>query len=58
MPLVKKKPPYFHHMLQTNSCILVMASATEQLQTITQLIQMLPIENFNTLKYLMEHLHR
>ncbi|KAG1183732.1 hypothetical protein G6F36_008225 [Rhizopus arrhizus] len=37
---------------------IMMANATEQLQTITQLIQMLPIENFNTLKYLMEHLHR
>ncbi|KAI8992176.1 hypothetical protein BDF20DRAFT_909846 [Mycotypha africana] len=30
----------------------------EKLRTISQLIQMLPIENFNTLKYLMEHLNR
>lgn len=35
-----------------------MADSTEQMQTMTQLIQMLPIENFNTLKYLMLHLHR
>lgn len=33
-------------------------NSTEQLQTISQLIQILPIENFNTLKFLMEHLHR
>ncbi|KAI8342228.1 hypothetical protein BD560DRAFT_412036 [Blakeslea trispora] len=30
----------------------------EQLQAVSQLIQTLPIENFNTLKYLMEHLDR
>ncbi|RCH79026.1 hypothetical protein CU098_003013, partial [Rhizopus stolonifer] len=37
---------------------IMMADSTEQMQTMTQLIQMLPIENFNTLKYLMLHLHR
>ncbi|KAL9546432.1 hypothetical protein MBANPS3_006663 [Mucor bainieri] len=37
---------------------MMIASSAEQLQTMTQLIQTLPIENFNTLKYLMEHLDR
>ncbi|CEI94880.1 hypothetical protein RMCBS344292_09084 [Rhizopus microsporus] len=37
---------------------MTISNSAEQLQTMTQLIQMLPIENFNTLKYLMEHLYR
>ncbi|KAI7904343.1 uncharacterized protein BX663DRAFT_504733 [Cokeromyces recurvatus] len=37
---------------------MMITDSKEQLQTMTQLIQMLPIENFNTLKYLMEHLNR
>ncbi|GAN06035.1 signal transducer [Mucor ambiguus] len=37
---------------------MMIANSPEQLQTMTQLIQTLPIENFNTLKYLMEHLSR
>lgn len=38
--------------------MVVIANSADQLQTITQLIQTLPIENFNTLKYLMDHLYR
>lgn len=38
--------------------LVVIPSSADQLQTITQLIQTLPIENFNTLKYLMDHLYR
>ncbi|KAG2195184.1 hypothetical protein INT47_006466, partial [Mucor saturninus] len=37
---------------------MMIANSADQLQTITQLIQTLPIENFNTLKYLMDHLYR
>ncbi|CEP10876.1 hypothetical protein [Parasitella parasitica] len=37
---------------------MMLSNSAEQLQTMTQLIQTLPIENFNTLKYLMEHLDR
>ncbi|OAD03626.1 hypothetical protein MUCCIDRAFT_133568, partial [Mucor lusitanicus CBS 277.49] len=37
---------------------MMISNSSEQLQTMTQLIQTLPIENFNTLKYLMEHLNR
>ncbi|KAI9483983.1 MAG: hypothetical protein EXX96DRAFT_560379 [Benjaminiella poitrasii] len=37
---------------------MMISDSKEQLQTMTQLIQTLPIENFNTLKYLMEHLNR
>ncbi|KAK4515918.1 uncharacterized protein ATC70_010876 [Mucor velutinosus] len=37
---------------------MMIANSSEQLQAMTQLIQTLPIENFNTLKYLMEHLNR
>ncbi|KAI9264775.1 hypothetical protein BY458DRAFT_476706 [Sporodiniella umbellata] len=37
---------------------IMLPDTTEQMQTMTQLIQMLPIENFNTLKYLMLHLYR
>ncbi|KAI8640077.1 hypothetical protein BD408DRAFT_370663 [Parasitella parasitica] len=37
---------------------MMLTNSAEQLQTMTQLIQTLPIENFNTLKYLMEHLNR
>jgi hypothetical protein len=37
---------------------IVLPNSTEQLQAISQLIQTLPIENYNTLKYLMEHLDR
>lgn len=33
-------------------------TSDEQIKTISQLIQTLPIENFNTLQYLMEHLDR
>lgn len=36
----------------------MISSSAEQLQAVTQLIQTLPIENFNTLKYLMDHLYR
>ncbi|KAI8355635.1 hypothetical protein EDC96DRAFT_264281 [Choanephora cucurbitarum] len=37
---------------------MMISDSKEQLQTMSQLIQTLPIENFNTLKYLMEHLDR
>lgn len=36
----------------------MISNSAEQLQAVTQLIQTLPIENFNTLKYLMDHLYR
>lgn len=39
--------------------ILIVSTKNEdQLKSISQLIQILPIENFNTLKYIMEHLDR
>jgi hypothetical protein len=44
-------------LILTSSSIAIQ-STTEQLQAMSQLIQTLPIENFNTLKYLMEHLDR
>ncbi|GAA5807173.1 hypothetical protein MFLAVUS_000527 [Mucor flavus] len=37
---------------------MMISGSAEQLQAVTQLIQTLPIENFNTLKYLMDHLYR
>ncbi|GAA5806506.1 hypothetical protein HPULCUR_012041 [Helicostylum pulchrum] len=37
---------------------MMISNSAEQLQAVTQLIQTLPIENFNTLKYLMDHLYR
>ncbi|KAI8992630.1 hypothetical protein BDB01DRAFT_443558 [Pilobolus umbonatus] len=37
---------------------MLISNAKDQLNTVAQLIQTLPIENYNTLKYLMDHLDR
>ncbi|RCI04900.1 hypothetical protein CU098_011107 [Rhizopus stolonifer] len=51
--------PLFTYELHSKFMDAMMISDSKnQLQTMTQLIQTLPIENFNTLKYLMEHLDR